>query len=500
MTRNIFQDTCMNLVSSKSLKEAPTWLNLTIGLFLIVIVLYQVSSTVADPDLWGYLAFGKLFWSSGKFPYRDVFSYVPTLNPWVYHEWLTGIFFYPLYQNLGTTGLQIFKYLMALATFWLVYLTARKRGAYFFAFALVLVMAIGWIQLGYATVRAQVFTYFFFAFTLYLLENARLKNRWSGLWFVILIQVFWCNLHGGFLAGLGLISLYALGEFISGRSFIPYLWTLLLAALSTLINPYGIAYQNYILRAVSMPRPAIWEWMSIKQAYLIGVISWREILMLLCMLIFGLSLMWRNHWKDITATLTLCVTLCLGVLHIRHLIFFYLLMAAYFPVLINCYGEDLQSNPRVMGVLRSVGIIGPVVVITMMTAVIAFSFLKQSPLSINVPSKPGSGLYYPVGAVAYIQEHKLSGKLLTEEFHWGEYLLWNLYPWCKVALDGRYETVYPDEIAKKYFADFSQFLADYPPDMVLIGIRSNLYRMLKSDQRWREIYADAGCTLFIKGL
>jgi hypothetical protein len=136
----------------------------------------------------------------------------------------------------------------------------------------------------------------------------------------------------------------------------------------------------------------------------------------------------------------------------------------------------------------------------MMTAVIAFSFLKQSPLSITVPSKPGAGLYYPDGAVAYIQEHKLSGKLLTEEFHWGEYLLWNLYPQCKVALDGRYETVYPDEIAKKYFADFSQFLADYPPDMVLIGIRSNLYRMLKSDQLWREVYADAGCTLFIKGL
>ena len=488
----------MFLVSSKSLKEATTWLNLAIGLLLIVLVLYQLSTTVADPDLWGYLAFGKLFWSSVKFPYRDVFSYVPTLNLWVYHEWLTGVFFYPLYQNLGTAGLQIFKYLMVLATFWLVYLTARKRGAYFFAFALILVMAIrGWIYFGYSPVRAQVFTYFFFAFTLYLLESARLKNRWGGLWLVILIQVFWCNLHGGFLAGLGLISLYALGEFISGRSFVPYLLTLLLAALSTLINPYGIAYHNYIIRAVSMPRPEIWEWASIKQAYLLGAITWREILHLLSMIIFGLLLMWRNHWKDITASLTLCVTLYLGVLHIRHLVFFYLLIAAYFPDLMTYYWEDLKSKPRVMGGLRSFGIIGPVVVITM-TAVIAFSFLKQSPLSINVPSKPGSGLYYPVGAVAYIQEHQLSGKLLTEEFGWGEYLLWNLYPQCKVALDGRYETVYPEEVAKKYFSDFSQFLADYPPDMVLIGIRPNLYRLLKSDQQWREVYADSGCTLFIR--
>src|SRR5512136_360235 len=112
----------------KNLREAITWLKLVTSTLFIVIVLSRLSTTVADVDLWGYLAFGKLFWSNGQFPYRDVFSYVPTLDPWVYHEWLTGVLFYPLYQNLGTAGLQIFKYLIALATFWLIYLIAKKRG------------------------------------------------------------------------------------------------------------------------------------------------------------------------------------------------------------------------------------------------------------------------------------------------------------------------------------------------------------------------------------
>lgn len=40
-------------------------------------------NSIADPDLWGYLSFGHLFWQGHKFPYQDVFSYVPTLNPWV---------------------------------------------------------------------------------------------------------------------------------------------------------------------------------------------------------------------------------------------------------------------------------------------------------------------------------------------------------------------------------------------------------------------------------
>jgi len=103
-----------------------------VGLFFSVIsfLMLALSKGVADPDLWGYLSFGRLFWHSNKFPYQDVFAYVPTLNPWVYHEWLTGVLFYPLYQILGGPGLQILKYCLILATMGLVYLTARRRGAH----------------------------------------------------------------------------------------------------------------------------------------------------------------------------------------------------------------------------------------------------------------------------------------------------------------------------------------------------------------------------------
>ena len=41
------------------------------------------------------------------------------------------------------------------------------------------------------------------------------------LW-IPLAMVFWYNAHGGFLASLGLIALYALGDGLSGRKFIPF--------------------------------------------------------------------------------------------------------------------------------------------------------------------------------------------------------------------------------------------------------------------------------------
>ena len=105
---------------------------------MIVVTLFYISTTKADLDLWGYLAFGRLFWSQGRFPYFDVFAYVPTLKLWVYHEWLTGILFYPIYRTLGDSGLQILKYALGLATVGAIYLTARQRGADLFPTALLL--------------------------------------------------------------------------------------------------------------------------------------------------------------------------------------------------------------------------------------------------------------------------------------------------------------------------------------------------------------------------
>jgi hypothetical protein len=110
-------------------------------------------------------------------------------------------------------------------------------------------------------------------------------------------------------------------------------------------------------------------------------------------------------------------------------------------------------------------------------------------------------MYYPVGAVNYLEQHHLSGKLLVS-FHWGEYCLWKLYPQCRVAIDGRYETVYPESLYKEYF-DFlmarqgwRNFLAHYPPDFILIELRSRPYALLSRDPQWRQVYADPGCVLF----
>ncbi len=68
------------------------------------------------------------------------------------------------------------------------------------------------------------------------------------------------DLHGGCLAGLGLIFLYVVGEALSRREFLPGWYILLLAVAVTLVNPYGIDCWHCLYEAVTVPRPHATEW------------------------------------------------------------------------------------------------------------------------------------------------------------------------------------------------------------------------------------------------
>jgi hypothetical protein len=229
-----------NILNSISGRHSDLLKKCGLSLLFLTFAVYKLTNTTADPDLWGYMAFGKSFWEQGKFLYQDIFSYLPSHSRWIYHEWLTGVIFFPLYQAMGALGLQLLKYSLGLSTLLVIYMTARQRSADHYATIFILFAISGFLEFGYSPVRAQVFTFFFLALTLYILETARITSRWKILLWLIPIQVIWCNLHGGFLVGLGLLGLYMIGELVSRKPFIQYVGILFLSSLATLIIPYGI--------------------------------------------------------------------------------------------------------------------------------------------------------------------------------------------------------------------------------------------------------------------
>ena len=320
------------------------------------------------------------------------------------------------------------------------------------------------------------------------------------------MQVVWANLHGGFLAGLGIIFLYGLGEAFSRRPFFPYWGILALAGLATLINPYGLKYWSYMISAISLPRPEITEWVSVWGAYQRGVFFNDFLIFFLVLTITVLVFIWARWW-ELTPVLVFGLTIYLGLRHLRHQVFFFMILGAYFPSALTSFLHVLRSDPHLQ-IIRHAWVRTTAILLgALIVFFYAYQTSMQEPFSLNLPPVPKaqqkSQIYYPTSAVAYIKKNRLTGSLLTE-FSWGEYLIWTLYPQCHVSLDGRYETVYPEDICLDYFEfingrpNWQEFLKKYPSEMILIDSRAKIYTLLLSDPFLLEVYRDQGSALFVR--
>jgi len=468
------------------------------GMYLLFVSLF--SRNIGDNDLWGYLSFGKVFWARGYFPFHDIFSYTPTKTLWVYHEWLTGVIFYFILMQAGTVGLQLLQYIIIILTLCLIYSTAIKKGANTVFALIALIPAMLLISFGYVPVRAQIFTYLFFILTIYILETAKIKQRWAILLWLLPIHVVWCNLHGGFIAGIGLIALYALGEGISGKKAIPFIAICFLAGAATMINPYGPEYWRFIINSISMPRPEIGEWFSVTVALKRNYQPVPVIVFILLTFISLLIILLQKK-RSLTDLIVIAATTYLGVAHVRHTIFPGIIFGAFIPVLLNdLWKSHMAGSQNVVNrTLCFPQLLLAIVFLSVywfsnqsMIANIKPSFVIQAPQS-----------HYPAEAIEWMKRNNFRGKILSD-FDWGEYIIWTCYPDLKVAMDGRYETVYNRAICMEYF-DFlagrdgwNIFLKKYPPDFVLIKSNTSTHLLMLGDPAWKIGYADQWSVLFIK--
>ena len=472
---------------------------LVLGVCFYLFFIALFNKSLADYDLWGYLSFGRVFWEEGFFPYQDFFSYTPTKPLWVYHEWLTGTVFFGLVNYWGPASLQILRYILAILTIYLIYSTAlKKRGSFFYAI-IALIPSLLLISFGYVAVRAQIFTFFFFALTLYILESSKKTGDGAILKWLPLTQIVWCNFHGGFVAGLGLIFLYALGEGLARNKFaFSYFKWGMIATLATLINPYGIDYWIYTIHALSMPRPEITEWYSAATALKSNVHVFPVILfMIMSLLTLLVSLVRRK--KDITELLIIAAVIFLGFAHIRHNVLFGIVFGAYMPVYLSeCAHEWNTRNHS----FKLIGFLSIVLSVLMISA--CFYFYPKTKITFIPDFRlVVSSDYYPIKAIEWMKTNSIKGNILPH-FEWGEYLIWSYYPGCRVAMDGRYETVYKDNVHKEYF-DFLYgrdgwdiFLKKYPHDIVLLKAGTKTHALMINEKDWRLVYHDRISVVFMK--
>ena len=106
----------------------------------------------------------------------------------------------------------------------------------------------------------------------------------------------------------------------------------------------------------------------------------------------------------------------------------------------------------------------------------------------------------PVDAVAYLQEHELSGRLFNS-YNWGGYLLWHL-PKYPVFIDGRTD-LYNDEVIDQWLQvvrgepGWQDVLDRWDVRLVLIEPSTPLAGQL-SAAGWQPVYVDEVAVVYLK--
>ena len=475
----------------------------------ILVWVYCTKFNSVDWDLWARLAVGKIFFLSGTVLKHDIFAYTPVKSLWIDHEWGSSVIFYYISHYFGDAGLMILKVFISFTILFLINrivklqnprINAHLNIGFYAIIYLLIFMGIG------STVRCQQFTFLLFTLLIYLLE--RIRRGENKLLFIIPpVIMLWANLHGGFVSGLGLLLIYGIGEFLNKKPGKKYFIVLVPSVLVTLINPYGIDYWFYIVHAITMKRPSIIEWMPTD---LMGpILNWKGYkIVFLVSVVSIIFTLFKNRPKyrelDKVKYLVLLSTLYLSLKHIKHQPFFgiaagcflyhdfYSMFYALGDYIVAIFGEAGNK------ILKCIAI-GKDIILYTFIFIAGGILIYSNQVKITVPVNS-----YPVGSIEFIRQNNLSGNLATI-FHWGSYATWKLYPRCRIALDGRYEEVYPDNTVHMvsgfiydYDKDSYNFIKKYHTDILVLDRFNESFVKILKDKNWKLVFEDEMSGVFVQ--
>lgn len=415
-----------------------------VSLLAVCTVIVLLSGSFgADPDLFARVAVGRLIEKLGYLPLQDPFAFSPKNPIWVDHEWLSGVVFFQLSQFGGDALLFSFKLALASLSVLLLLRSAHvwhpsSTPAPVWTLVCVMHGIFAWMS----SIRCQVFTYLFLAVLLLAYTELWRQNRWRYLVISPFMMMAWCNLHGGFVVGLGVMGIGTAVSLLYFRRWFPFaLATSVSAFAFTSLNPYGfVEYWKYILHAITMPRPAIEEWAPVAVTDVNGM----PMLVFILILAIGAVRLFRTKSQRqllVISSIFLAVGFFFAFRHIRLIPFAttigIVFGAPFFKECGNLF-EELSARYFVM-TRRVVSVL--LLGLGALISVKALEFVAQ------VPKTKLDYSAYPVSSISWLRSNTKGGRLLVD-FNNGSFALWKLYPHFTISMDGRYEEVYPESTNK----------------------------------------------------
>jgi len=485
--------------------------------FVLLAIVIADASQLADPDLWNNLRAGQIILGTRHLTLYDQFSYTAFGHLWLNHEWLSQVALAEVYKSLGVFGLKLVKLLCAAATISFIALglaeTAAPPRVQRAVLALTAVALLPQIQF-----RPQLATFVLLSLILMMLARDTYRSG-SRLWPMVPIFALWANLHGGCLIGVAAIATYtavaAAAELLRGQGMTRGIRLAAITAactLATLANPDGIEVWRTVMASITDPivHQSLAEWQPLItrigfewRAYPLGVIIYLLPLMLFAALALSFVLTPAIDDAALTAVAALFIlgafisarNMALAVIALSIPMTRHVGILLRDPAAASLPGGTATSAESARAAPGADWHFNPVLAIGLTIAIVLACGLLSNRLTIDE--------HCPVGAVAFMQQHNLSGNLLSN-YDWGNYLTWHTAPPSRIFIDGRSQQLFPPRVRRDYY-DFyyaspraENVLDEYPHDFVLVPPESDCVAVVAKNSNWKLIYRDPDAVLFAR--
>lgn len=408
-------------------------------LFSTFLYLY-LSVDLWDYDFWWHIATGRYIVTEGHLPGKDPFSFTSTKeenrnlfpereNFLLKQYWLAQIIFYIVFDYIGPTGIIFLRSVILLSTVLIVYWQLQRSGVSFyisFVFTFVLFMMTT-KSLGE---RPVLFSILFTSIVLFLLEDFKERKN-KTLFLIAPVMLLWSNMHGGFIIGIIIISVFILCEMLktffkksslTKREMRIFYIATGLALIASFVNPTG---WNAFFIAIS-PKydiflKGIQEYESPFYFYINKIRTFDYVYVTMASM-FPVILILRNRKIELTHLLLLSGFFIMSLKATRYGIFYAvvgsMIMGKEFNGLTNEIIKKRVSEEYYKKIEYGLAIAA---LISASLFVVGYSEVK--PLDFSIAKFKTT----PVAAVNFIERNKIRGNMFND-YGYGGYITWRLYP------------------------------------------------------------------------
>lgn len=245
-------------------------------LFIILITSFKISG---DDDIFWHLQVGKYITTNNVIPSTDVFGFATAGQEWIPFEWGFDALAYNIFKISGYAGLSIFRSLIFVCIFFLLYrISLKLKLDQTITFIVLLLLTAALFER--FLIKPQIISYLFTTILIYIfLSYSLVKREGSRLvYFLPVIFLIWANMHMGVLSGIVIFTIFVITEAVgllkpqfllnkeNPSTRIQFFKLVMLYAASVLVllmNPQGMGTYTYVYSHLQMKMMEdVFEWRS----------------------------------------------------------------------------------------------------------------------------------------------------------------------------------------------------------------------------------------------